>query len=174
MFLWTQDTPCWRANSAHAAHVQARPKATRAELTRQGGLSDQKIKKGTFVRIEKLSFWESPVKIRDLAGTLKVGSSNGTKKLIACCVIPVEIMKSFRVQRNWFFGIPSKKNAIRYVQNLYYVRVFSASHKLSIFTIEQRKLNAGRKNKRPLITNRLIFHKGVTQYAKSIRTLSEF
>ena len=28
------------------------------------GLSDWKIKKGTFVKIEKLSFWESPVKIR--------------------------------------------------------------------------------------------------------------
>ena len=28
-----------------------------------------KIQEGTFVRIEKLSFWESPVKIRDVAGT---------------------------------------------------------------------------------------------------------
>ena len=27
-----------------------------AELDRRGGLSDQKIKKGTFVRVEKLSF----------------------------------------------------------------------------------------------------------------------
>ena len=27
-----------------------------AELVCQGGLSDQKIKKGTFVRVEKLSF----------------------------------------------------------------------------------------------------------------------
>ena len=30
--------------------------ASLAELVRQGGLSDQKIKKGTFVRVEKLSF----------------------------------------------------------------------------------------------------------------------
>ena len=32
-------------------------------------MSNQKIKKVTFVRVEKLSFWESPVKIRDVAGT---------------------------------------------------------------------------------------------------------
>ena len=43
-------------NSAHAAHVPARLQATWAELARRGGLSDQKIKKGTFVRIEKISF----------------------------------------------------------------------------------------------------------------------
>ena len=43
-----------------------------AEVVRWGGLSDQKIKKGTFVRIEKLSFWESPVKIRDILGTPNV------------------------------------------------------------------------------------------------------
>ena len=29
----------------------------------------KKIKKGTFVRVEKLSFWKSPVKIRNVAGT---------------------------------------------------------------------------------------------------------
>ena len=40
-----------------------------AELVCRGGLSDQQIKKETFVRIEKLSFWESPVKISDVAGT---------------------------------------------------------------------------------------------------------
>ena len=40
-----------------------------AELERRGGLSDQKIKTGTFVKIEKLSFWESPVKICDVVGT---------------------------------------------------------------------------------------------------------
>ena len=40
-----------------------------AELARRESLSDQKIKKGTFVRVEKLSFLESPVKIRDVAGT---------------------------------------------------------------------------------------------------------
>ena len=44
--------------------------ASWAELVRWGGLSDQKIKKGIFVRVEKLSFWESPVKIRDVVGTL--------------------------------------------------------------------------------------------------------
>ena len=36
---------------------------------RRGGLSDQKIKKGTLVRVEKLSFSESPVKIHDVMGT---------------------------------------------------------------------------------------------------------
>ena len=56
-------------NSAHAAHVPARLQATWAELVRRGGLSDQKIKKGTFLRIEKLSFWESALKICDVAGT---------------------------------------------------------------------------------------------------------
>ena len=64
-----QDTPRWRTTSAHAAHVPAQLQAAWAELVRWGGLSDQKIKKGTFLRIEKLSFWESPVKIRDVAGT---------------------------------------------------------------------------------------------------------
>ena len=44
------------ASSAHAAHVPARLQATWAEFARRGGLSDQKIKKGTFLRIEKLSF----------------------------------------------------------------------------------------------------------------------
>ena len=38
----------------------------------EGGLSDPKIKKGTFVMVEKLSFWESPVKIRDVSGTPNV------------------------------------------------------------------------------------------------------
>ena len=38
------------------------------------GLSDHKIKKGTFVRIEKLIFWESPVKICDVVGTPSVCS----------------------------------------------------------------------------------------------------
>ena len=33
-----------------------------AELAHWGGLSDQKIKKGTFEMVEKISFWESPVK----------------------------------------------------------------------------------------------------------------
>ena len=52
-----------------SAHVPARLQAAWAELVRWGGLSDQKIKKGTFLRIEKLSFGESPVKIRAEAGT---------------------------------------------------------------------------------------------------------
>ena len=43
--------------------------ASQADLERRGGSSDQKIKKGTFVRVEKLSFWQSPVKIRDVVGT---------------------------------------------------------------------------------------------------------
>ena len=42
------------------------------ELVRQGGLSNQKIKKGTFIRDEKVSFWQSPVKIRDIAGTARL------------------------------------------------------------------------------------------------------
>ena len=67
-----QDTPRRCTTSAHAAHVPARLQAAWAELVRRGGLSDQKIKKGTFLSIEKLSFWESPVKIRDVAGTPNV------------------------------------------------------------------------------------------------------
>ena len=47
-----------------------------AELARQGGLSDQKIKKGTFVRVEKLSFCQSPVKIRDVVVTPTVHTSS--------------------------------------------------------------------------------------------------
>ena len=54
--LSTQDTPCRHTTSAHAAHVLARLQSAWAELVRRGGLSDQKIKKGTFVRVEKLSF----------------------------------------------------------------------------------------------------------------------
>ena len=42
------------------------------------GLSDQKIKKGTFVRVEKLSFWESPIKIRDVAGIPNVRNCSGS------------------------------------------------------------------------------------------------
>ena len=43
-----------------------------AELVRLEGLSDQKIKKGTFVEIEKLSFWELPVIVlRDIVGIPK-------------------------------------------------------------------------------------------------------
>ena len=67
-----QDTPRRRTTSAH---VPARLQAAWAELVRWGGLSDQKIKKGTFLRIEKLSFWESAVKIRDVAGTPKLHQS---------------------------------------------------------------------------------------------------
>ena len=51
-----QDTPRQRTTSAHTAHVPAHPQATWAELVRRGGLCDKKIKKGTFVRVEKLSF----------------------------------------------------------------------------------------------------------------------
>ena len=51
-----QDTPRRRTTSAHAAYVPARLQAAWAKLVRRGGLSDQKIKKGTFLRIEKLSF----------------------------------------------------------------------------------------------------------------------
>ena len=40
----------------------------------RGGLSDQKIEKGTFLRIEKLGFWESAVKIRDVVGTPNLGT----------------------------------------------------------------------------------------------------
>ena len=51
-----QDTPRRRTTSAHAAHVLARLQAVWAELVRRGSLSDQKLKKGTFLRIEKLNF----------------------------------------------------------------------------------------------------------------------
>ena len=49
-------TPCRRTISAHAAHVPASLQAMWAELVHRGGLRDQKFKKGTFVRVEKLSF----------------------------------------------------------------------------------------------------------------------
>ena len=42
--------------SAHAAHVPARLQTEWAESVRQGGLSDQKIMKGTLVTDEKLGF----------------------------------------------------------------------------------------------------------------------
>ena len=64
-----QDLPRRRKTSAHAAHVPARQQATWVEFAaRREGLSDQKIKTGIFLKIEKLSFWESTVKIRDVAG----------------------------------------------------------------------------------------------------------
>ena len=50
--------------------------ASLAELECRGGLSDQKFKKGTFVRVEKLSFWQLPVKIHDVAGTPNRGYCN--------------------------------------------------------------------------------------------------
>ena len=46
--------------------------ASWAELTRRGDLSDQKTKEGAFIRVEKLSLWESAVKIRDVVGTPNV------------------------------------------------------------------------------------------------------
>ena len=62
----TQPIDC--AISAHAT----RTSSATGYVGRVGalrGLSDQKIKKGTFVSVEKLSFWESPVEIRNVAGT---------------------------------------------------------------------------------------------------------
>ena len=52
--------------------MPAQLQAMWAELVHRGGLSDQKIKNGTFVRVENLSFRELPVKIRDVAGTPNV------------------------------------------------------------------------------------------------------
>ena len=40
-----------------------------AEFVRRGDLFDKKTKKGAFIRVEKLSFWESAIKIRDIVGT---------------------------------------------------------------------------------------------------------
>ena len=48
--------------------------ASWSELVGQGGLNDQKINKDTFVRVENLSFWQSPIKIRDVVGTPKHGT----------------------------------------------------------------------------------------------------
>ena len=45
----------------------------RACLSR--GFVRSKIKKDTFVRVEKLSFWESPVKIHDVIGTPSIHES---------------------------------------------------------------------------------------------------
>ena len=46
--------------------------ASWAEPVRRGNLSDQKIEKGTFIRVEKLSFYESAVKIHDIVGISNV------------------------------------------------------------------------------------------------------
>ena len=54
--LSTKDKPRRPTTPARAALVPARLQSTWAELARQGGLTDQKIKKDTFVRIETLSF----------------------------------------------------------------------------------------------------------------------
>ena len=43
--------------------------ASWAELVHRGDPSDQKTKKGTFIRVEKLSLWESTVQIGDVVGT---------------------------------------------------------------------------------------------------------
>ena len=40
-----------------------------AELERGEDLSDQNVKKGSFLKVEELSFRESAVKIRELVGT---------------------------------------------------------------------------------------------------------
>ena len=74
LILSSQDTPRQLATSAHADHVLALLQATWAELAHRRGLSDQNIKKGTFGRIEKLSFCKSPVKIRNVAGTPTVNT----------------------------------------------------------------------------------------------------
>ena len=89
-----QDTPRRRTTSAHAAHVLARLQAVWAELVRRGGLSDQKIKKGTFPRIKKLSFWESPVKICDVAGTPTLHTSYRTRTFLHFC-------KTASILRTW-------------------------------------------------------------------------
>ena len=43
--------------------------ASWTELARHGGLSDQKLRRVLMLRIEKLRFWESPIKICDWVGT---------------------------------------------------------------------------------------------------------
>ena len=43
--------------------------ASWAELVRKGALFYQKIMKYTFLRVVKLGFWESAIKIPDLVGT---------------------------------------------------------------------------------------------------------
>ena len=48
--------------------------ASQAELVCRQGLSDQKIKSGFIIRVEKLSFCGSAIKIRDVAGTPRNGS----------------------------------------------------------------------------------------------------
>ena len=62
-----------------------------AEFVSRGGLSDQKFKKGTFVRVEKLSLWESPVTIHDVEGTPNAWwylnrRSGRMIKILKCCV----------------------------------------------------------------------------------------
>ena len=59
--LLTQDHALESAGSAWLASSILLARLAWAELAHRGGLSDQKIKKDTFVRVEKLSFCESPV-----------------------------------------------------------------------------------------------------------------
>ena len=76
--------------------------ASWAEFARRGDLSDQKTKKGTFIRVEKLSFWESAVKIRDVVGTPSHGATNATT---AC-----NLLDEFERQKNYqSFLFRSKK-----------------------------------------------------------------
>ena len=64
MLLNEQALPCMPAEYCWAGYVVAGQ-----SLPIEGVLSDQKIKKGTFLRVEKLSFWESPFKIHGVVGT---------------------------------------------------------------------------------------------------------
>ena len=56
--------------------------ASWAELELREDLSDKKITKDTFVRIEKPSFWESLVKVRDVVATPNTNHSFQDLELI--------------------------------------------------------------------------------------------
>ena len=67
-----QDTPRRRTNSAHIAHVPARLQATWAELVRRRGVSCVDKIYIFEIAMKNCSKYQSPVKIRDVAGTPNV------------------------------------------------------------------------------------------------------
>ena len=68
VFQPVQKYPSWFFDQTNLVDAKLLPTQPTYQLG-FSGLSDQKNKKGAFVRVEKLSFWESPFKIRDVAGT---------------------------------------------------------------------------------------------------------
>ena len=80
------------ASSACFACSVLLSRLTEQSLHFEGGLSDQKINKGSFVRVEKLSFLQSPVKIHDVVGTPKISNFKQKKRKLSSSKIHVRRM----------------------------------------------------------------------------------